>query len=242
MDINSINLRAAGVGFSAAFQRGLGAAQPIFERITTTVTSSTASSEYGWLGEIPGFREWIGDRVIQSIGNSSYELKNRSFESTVGVERENIEDDNLGIYGPLFETLGQSARMFPNTLVFALLKAAFTSKCYDGQYFFDTDHPVLDEKGNIISVANTDGGNGAPWFLMDVSRPLKPLIFQGRKAVHEPHPQGQAEDDNIFYLKEFVYGVGWPAASVGFGFWQMAWGLQADTRRRAPTKPLVSNT
>ncbi|MGO4196551.1 Mu-like prophage major head subunit gpT family protein [Rhizobium sp. YAF28] len=223
MDINSINLRAAGVGFNAAFQRGLGAAQPIFERIATTVTSSTASNEYGWLGEIPGFREWIGDRVIQSIGNSSYTLKNRSFESTVGVKRENIEDDNLGIYGPLFETLGQNARMFPNTLVFALLKAAFTSKCYDGQYFFDTDHPVLDEKGNTISVANTDGGNGAPWFLMDVSRPLKPLIYQSRKPFTNLIRKDKEEDDNNFFKKEFVYGVD-GRCEVGFGFWQMAWG------------------
>jgi phage major head subunit gpT-like protein len=223
MELNSANLRAAGVGFNAAFQRGLAMQEPVHERIATTINSTTASNEYGWLGKFPRYREWIGDRVINALSKHGYTLKNRSFESTIGVDRDHFEDDNLGIYAPLFEELGLNARLFPNELVFELLKNGFTTKCYDGQFFFDTDHPVLDEDGKPISVANTDGGNGAPWFLLDVSRPLKPIIFQNRKPFTNLVRKDKEEDDNVFFGKELIYGSD-GRCEVGFGFWQMAWG------------------
>ncbi|MGD9476139.1 Mu-like prophage major head subunit gpT family protein [Shinella sp. G-2] len=223
MELNSTTLRAAGVGFDAAFARGLAMAQPVYERITTTINSTTASNEYGWLGKFPKFREWIGPRVINALQKHGYTLKNRSFESTISVNRDDFEDDNLGIYKPLFEELGLQARMFPNELVFALLMLGFSTKCYDGQYFFDTDHPVLDKDGKPVSVANTDGGAGAPWFLMDVSRALKPLIFQSRKKFDKLVRKDKEDDDNVFFGNELVFGSD-GRCEVGFGFWQMAWG------------------
>lgn len=223
MELNSTSLRAAGVGFDAAFSRGLAMAQPVYERIATTVNSTTSSNEYGWLGKFPRFREWIGDRVINALSKHGYTLKNRPFESTISVGRDDFEDDNLGIYAPLFEELGLNARMFPNELVFELLAKGFTTKCYDGQYFFDTDHKVLDANGQETSVANTDGGAGAPWFLLDVSRPLKPLIFQSRKKFDNLVRKDKVDDDNVFFAKELIYGSD-GRCEVGFGFWQMAWG------------------
>jgi phage major head subunit gpT-like protein len=223
MELNNATLRSAGVGFNAAFQQGLGSATSLMSRIATTVTSTSKTNEYGWLGKAPRFREWIGDRVINAMAKHGYTLTNRDFENTIGVDRNDFEDDNLGIYGPLFQELGSAAATFPDELVFALLKLAFSTNCYDGQYFCDTDHPVLDENGKLISVANTDGGAGAPWFLMDVSRPLKPLIFQSRKPFTNLIRKDQETDDNVFFRKEFIYGVD-GRCQVGFGFWQQVWG------------------
>lgn len=223
MEINTATLRSAGVGFNAAFQRGLGNADPVYERIATTVNSTTATNEYGWLGKIPRFREWIGDRQIKAMEKHGYSLKNRRFETTISVGRDDFEDDNLGIYAPLFEELGSSARTFPNELVFELLGNGFSTLCYDKQNFFDTDHPVLDKDGRTVSVANTDGGSGAAWFLLDVSRPLKPLIYQNRKPFTNLVRKDKETDDNVFMGNELVYGVD-GRCEVGFGFWQMAWG------------------
>jgi phage major head subunit gpT-like protein len=107
--------------------------------------------------------------------------------------------------------------------VFSLLKAGFATECYDGQYFFDTDHPVLDEDGStMLSVANTDGGSGTPWFLLDVNRAIKPIILQKRKDF-EFVARDRLTDDNVFSNREFQYGAD-ARANVGFGFWQFAWG------------------
>ncbi|MGY5789059.1 Mu-like prophage major head subunit gpT family protein len=224
MEINNTSLRSAGVGFSVAFQRGLSSAiGSLYRQVATVVPSTTKTQEYAWLGKAPRFREWLGDRVVNAMAKSGYALTNKSYENTIGVDRDDFEDDNLGTYAPLFEELGSSAATFPDELVWALLKLGFSTNCYDGQYFFDTDHPVLDETGNVISVANTDGGAGTPWFLLDVSRPLKPLIYQERKKFGNLIRMDKEDDTNVFMRKEFLYGID-GRCQVGFGFWQQAWG------------------
>lgn len=222
MLVNAANLNALRVGFRTNFQGGLGQAPSMHERISTRVPSTSRKEKYGWLGKVPGFREWIGARQVQNLSQYDYEIENRPFEQTVGVDRDDIEDDNLGIYAPLFTELGRSAGAIYPELIFGLLKAGWSTLCYDGQNYFDTDHPVLDINGVPQSVANTDGGAGEPWFLMDVSRALKPTILQVRKEpqfVNKDDPR----DDNVFMNKEFVYGADMRCA-VGFGFWQFAWG------------------
>lgn len=222
MLVNSENLRTLGVSFNASFKNGLGMAAPDHLKIATVVKSSTASNEYGWLGQFPSVRKWVGDRVVQGLAAHKYSIVNDDYELTLGVKRNDIEDDNIGIYTPMFEDMGQSVAAAPPALMYALLKAGFTTKCYDGQYFFDTDHPVLDANGSMLSVANTDGGSGTPWFLIDTGRPLKPLIFQDRKPFNFTS-MDKPTDENVFMRKEFMYGSDARFAG-GFGFWQIAWG------------------
>ncbi len=226
MLINTGNLRTLGTGFKANFQSGLGMAEPDHLEIATEVTSTTGKEEYGWLGQVPGMREWLGDRVVQNVATHDYAIKNRDFELTISVPRNDIQDDNIGIYAPLFQEMGRSTTAHPSQLCYPLLKNGFNLLCYDGQNFFDTDHPVLDELGRETSVANTDGGAGPAWFLMDDTRPLKPVIFQKRKA-----PVFQAKDDptdeNVWRRKEFEYGVD-ARYNAGFGFWQFCWGSRQE--------------
>ena len=75
----------------------------------------------------------------------------------MGVTRTAIEDDQLGIYTPLFEEMGYGAATHPDELVFGLLKNGHTTNCFDGQSFFDTDHPVyaeVDGTGAVSLVSN----------------------------------------------------------------------------------------
>ena len=225
MIINAANITSATRGFKASFQRGFDAVVPMYDRIATTVPSSTLIEDYGWLGEIPGMREWIGDRMINNLSQHDYSIRNKSFELTVGVDRDRFEDDQYGIFTPMMESLGYEARLHPDKLVFTLLAAGFATACYDGQYFFDTDHPVLNASGVAESVSNYQSGSGNPWFLLDTKRPLKPIIFQNRK---EPQfvLMNKEDDQNVFMSKKFLYGVDC-RRNVGFGFWQMAYGSKA---------------
>lgn len=224
MIINGDTLRALHVGFKASFQQGLSQAPSQYAQISMTVPSSTKEADYGWLGKFPGMREWIGDRVVHSIAANGYTIRNRPFELTVGVNRDDIDDDNLGIYGPMFTELGTALGALPDELVFGLLKSGWTANCYDRQYFFDTDHPVVGPSGDTLSVANTDGGTGTPWYLMDLSRSLKPIIFQERQKPNFVS-RDKDTDYNVFERKEYVYGVDM-RCNVGFGLWQLAWGSQ----------------
>jgi len=137
----------------------------------------------------------------------------------VGVDRDEIEDDQYGVYKPVFEQLGQDAATHPDELVFELLKNGFSQACYDGQYFFDTDHPV-GMPGKQASVSNFQGGSGDAWFLMDTTKVIKPLIFQKRRE-YAFVSKTSLTDDNVFNQNKFIWGAD-GRSNVGFGLWQLA--------------------
>ena len=118
--------------------------------------------------------------------------------------------------------MGRSTEAHPEQLVWDLLKAGFTTPCYDGQPFFDTDHPVLNAAGEEVSVSNSGGGAGPAWFLVDDTRALKPIIFQERKKP-EFVAKDNPDDETVFWKKEFVYGTD-ARYNVGYGFWQFIFG------------------
>lgn len=228
MIINSANLARLRTGFSAAFKRGLGQSTPLSSRVATRVPASTKEQRYGWMGKLPNVREWLGPRAVQNISESDYTIRERPWELTIGVDRDDVETDNLGIYSPLFEEMGLSTTAHIEQLVFGMLTAGFTTNCYDGQFFFDVDHPVLAADGvTNVPTANTDGGAGSPWFLLDVSRALKPIILQVRRDWTDIVSRDKVTDDNVFDLNEFRYGVD-ARYNAGYGFWQFAWGSRQN--------------
>lgn len=223
-------LKSLMTGFRREFQQGQSMVEPAWNRIATRVGSTTRSNTYGWLGQFPQFREWVGDRQIKDMQAHGYQIENKLWESTVGVARTDIEDDNLGIYSPLMQEMGRAAAIHPDELVFGLLKDAHTETAYDGQNFFDNEHPVyanVDGTGTETLVANQDipgTDPGDAWYLLDVTRAIKPVIFQERVS-----PELQAmidpDDEQVFMADEYRYGVR-ARSNVGFGFWQMAYKSQ----------------
>ena len=222
MIISQTSLDALRVGFRSEFQRALTMAPPQKDRVAMTVRSSTFENRYGWLKKLSGMREWIGPRQIDNLEESQYSIANRHFEKTISVDSNDIEDDNLGQYSIMFAELGELVAAYPEQLVWNLLKAGFTTNCWDGQLFFDVDHPITDENGNQTVYANTDGGAGTPWFLLCTNRTVKPIIYQERKPP-VLIAKDKASDDNTFMDRMYHYGVDM-RCNVGYGFPQMAWG------------------
>lgn len=218
MILNSSTLKDLFVAFQAAFNTGFRDVETQWEKIATLVPSTTAGNEYGWLGQFPKLREWLGDRQVKAIAAHGYSILNKKFESTIEVPRDNIEDDQVGVFNPLFAEMGHAAVTHPDEMVFQLLGQGFAEKAFDGQFFFDTDHPVGDD--GVVS--NMQAGAEDPWFLIDASRPLKPLIFQ-RRRDYALRAMDKLDDDIVFKRDVFQYGVD-ARVNVGFGFWQQAFG------------------
>lgn len=225
MNITPSTLKALYAAVNAAFQIGRSSYTPLWPKIATLVPSTTAQEDYSWLGEFSRLREWIGDRQINRMKVYDYSLKNKKFEATEGIPAERIEDDNYGILNPKFQDMGYASSTHPDELIFALLAAGFTTTCYDGQYFFDTDHPV-GEDDQEQSVSNLQAGSESPWFLLDTTRPLKPLIYQRRRDYRLLAKTDAGNSDHVFMADEYLYGVD-GRGNVGFGFWQQAYGSKA---------------
>ena len=233
MLVNGSNLTTLFTGFKGAFNTGFEGAPSAYKKIAMTVPSSTREEQYGWLGQFPKMREWIGSRIIWNLSASNFTIKNLDFELTVEVSRNDIEDDRYGIYAPLFQELGRSAAEKPDELIFHLLSNGFSEVCYDGQYFFDTDHPVTVD--NVAtSKSNMIAGGSEPWFLLDTTKAFKPLVYQERKPLNNIVSKDKMTDDNVFWNKTFIYGTD-GRCNAGYGLWQLAYGIK-DTLTAANYK------
>lgn len=217
MIVNQGNLAGIYRSFRTIFNQSFDGATSQWPLVAMEVPSTGRSVDYKWLGDFPMLREWIGDRLIKDLSAFRYEIVNKDYESTIEVDRNDIEDDQIGVYTPMIQGLAVAAKQHPDLLVYQLLKAGFSTLCFDGQYFFDTDHMV-----NGANVANSGGGSGAPWFLLDLSRPIKPIVLQIRKRP-EFVCMDRPDDENVFMRKKYRYGVD-DRKNAGFGLWQLAYG------------------
>ena len=216
--------------FNFVFNDAFKAVSVDWPKVAMRVPSVTAAENYGWLGQFPRIREWIGDRQVKALETFGYQIRNRSFESTIAVLRDQIEDDSYGLFNPVMAEMGRSVAQFPDELVFPLLKAGFATNCHDGQFFFDVDHPVLDAAGTAYSASNVQAGSGPAWFLLDTTRAIKPLIYQTRRDFDFVSKTDPRTSDRVFDRKEYVFGTD-GRCNAGFGLWQLAFGSRAPLNR-----------
>jgi phage major head subunit gpT-like protein len=223
-------LSALNTGLKKNFKDGYDAmkAEAVWTRIATLVPSSTASNTYAWLKDFPALREWVGDRIIKDMASAGYQVANKLYEATVGVKRTDIEDDQFGHYAPIVRTMGEEAAQHPDRLIAALLGAGTASLCFDGQNFFDTDHPVYanhDGTGAVTTVSNYNSGGGAPgpaWYLLDTRKAIRPFLFQERTKPEFDSLTDPSATDSVFMKDQYLHGIRY-RCNAGYAFWQMAY-------------------
>lgn len=219
MIINEQSLSQLTQAVLATFMKGLDRAAPTYGSLAMTIPSTTGENVYPYLRDIGFIRKWVGDRVIQNLAKGDFKIVNDDFEETHGIPRKAVEDDQYGLYSPVFEQTGQNVSTFADKMVYSMLKTGFTTLGPDGQYFFDVDHPV-GAPGSEQSVSNFMGGNGEAWYIADTSKVFKPVIWQPRK-VFDLQTFFDPKDPRVFWNKEFVWGID-GRAGVGFSpFWQL---------------------
>jgi len=301
MLVNKANLTAVSISLKTIFNKAFDGAPSDWTDTAMKVPSGSSQNDYSWLSRFPKMRKWLGDKVIKALSAFKYTVVNDDFEATVEVDRNDIEDDQIGLYGPQAQEAGYSSRQLPDELITELKDGAFANVCYDGQYFYDTDHPVKNANGIVSSVSNkgtaalsaatlilaqaslgaaikaimnftddegrklglvpdmlevgTDNmeageilcnnpklqddtpnpyykkltlkinprlSNSAQWMVHVTNRPLKPFIYQERKAPVFVS-QTSMEADDVFMRKKYKFGAEARAAG-GYGLWQLSYG------------------
>lgn len=140
--VNHATINAMFQSFNTLFNKGFETTETFWEKVAMLVPSSGAQENYGWLGNMPALRQWIGERAIKKLIKKSYSIENLDFEASVAILRKEIEDDAYGVYSPVFQTMGESAAQWPDKLIFELIVKGFTDKCYDDQPFFSKNHII----------------------------------------------------------------------------------------------------
>ena len=243
MIVNSQNLRGIYVGFNTLFNKALDTVDPLYKLIATVTPSTTDAETYAWLGDIPGMRKWIGDREIQNLTASDYTIKNESFELTIGVDREAVEDDKIGLYTPSIQMMAQSAAQHPDELVFDLLAKGFSAKCYDGKPFFADDHKVGNKTASNKGAAKLSlaAYKTARAGMMSLTNSKgRALNLVPDTLVVPPALEAEARDilvaDFINGTKNTMQGTAKPLVVPQLAGHDSAWFLLCTSR---PLKPLI---
>ncbi|WP_439258297.1 Mu-like prophage major head subunit gpT family protein [Lonepinella sp. BR2271] len=220
--------------FKKDFVAGLALTKPQWGEVAMKIASNTKTNTYGFLGQFPKMREWVGERQIQAMQAQGMSIENKTYETTVSIPRTDIEDDQVGLFRPMVQQAAQSAAELPDDLVFGLLKKGKTELCYDGQAFFDTDHPVyekVDGTGSASQQSNISKGSNAgepAFYLLDTSNAIKPLIWQERTAPEIETKFDPSQSEKVFMEDVYLWGVR-SRGAAGFGFWQLAHRVEDTT-------------
>ena len=171
--VDKATLERIFTGFSTLFNNALKAAPTDWQRVAMVVPSSGAGNHYGWLERFPRLRKWIGEKFIKALKAGHYYKANEDWETTIAVDRNDIEDDQLGIYNAQAQMAGDAAGELEQIIVDDLRANSFTATGIDGQYFYDTDHPVGDttasNKGTAALSAATQAAVAASYGLARIA-------------------------------------------------------------------------
>lgn len=140
------------VGLQEVFQQDLAAMGPDpLRQLAVEVKSAGSGEQYMGLGDVPGMREWLGDRVLGSLNNMQWSIANRDFSSGIEIHKNAIADDKLGLIRPRINTLAAKASRHAGDLMAKYLIQGFSGSAYavdeagdglswDGALFFSDAH------------------------------------------------------------------------------------------------------
>ena len=157
MDINRKNMDFLFQGFNNCFADALEGAENSWQKFCCTVPSGSAATIYPFLEQFGGMREWVGDRQIKNVASGKLEVVNRDFEDTVSIPRNDIEDDQYGVYSMLIAQMGANAGKLWQTLAVRALLAE--DNWMDDKPFFSEERsygesPIVNTCSETLSAAS----------------------------------------------------------------------------------------
>jgi phage major head subunit gpT-like protein len=117
-------------------------------------TSDKAQEEYKWLGMAPAMRKWVGGRQAKGFREQGYIVVNDDFEATLEVPQKWLRRDKTGQLQVRINEMVDRTESHWASLISQLLTTGESEVCYDGQFFFDTDHEEGESgtQSNLIDV------------------------------------------------------------------------------------------
>lgn len=176
MSLQALSSRAIIGEFYATLEQDMGMSW--IDPVSNYFTSDQESETYRWLGQSPQMREWIGGRQAKGFRNDGVVIPNKEFEATLEVLVRDLRRDKTGQTLVRVRELAERTNAHWAKLLTALIVAGESAVCYDGQFFFDTDHAEDDsgaQSNDLTSVAATPS--------VPTAGEMEKAILKGMQAI-----------------------------------------------------------
>jgi len=139
MDITSASLAAIRRSINTAWAQGLEWKPPIDTSFLVRDFPSAGASElYPWADFSSKFREWVGDRVWNSLSANLFEVFNRPFEKSEKARADLIKDDKFGVFVNARSMDAAAWKQLLHDIAMAVVTQ--NAACYDGKALLANDH------------------------------------------------------------------------------------------------------
>jgi len=108
----------------------------LIKRVAMMTRSTSDQEKYGWLGDVPAVREWLGDRLAGKLSEYDYTIKNKNWETSIGIDRNDIEDDKYDMIMTRVRDMPWAILAHRWEMIEDLLVNGTTDLSYDGSAFF----------------------------------------------------------------------------------------------------------
>lgn len=178
MGLGNLSSRAILGKFFVRLEQDTGASW--ISKIARMMDSDQASETYEMLGFSPALCEWIGGRQAKGLRESNFSIENKHFEATMDILCKWIRRDKTGQINIRIAEMAETANSHWADLLSTLIAngtGATSGLCYDGQYFFDTDHSGGDSgtQLNLLAAAQVPA--------LDVTTPAAPTPSEAISAI-----------------------------------------------------------
>ncbi len=178
MGVPGVQYRNVSGEFFAALEAYTGSAWT--STVAMTINSDQPVETYGWLGQVAPMREWVGPRLLKGLTSQGITVTNKDWESTLLIDLKDWNYDKTGGVSIRVNELAVRAGELKSKLVTDLLVAGTSGVCYDGQYFFDSDH--LDP-GGPSSTTQTNLLTATEVTALGVTTAASPTVVEMNAAI-----------------------------------------------------------
>ncbi len=180
------------------------------------IPSNTRVENYAHLYPAPGVAEFTGSRRFVRIGESSYLVRNKTFDSSFSVKLDDIDDDQTGGYKIKAQELAQKMKNWQLLSGLIGLARGQTDQCFDGTAFFADSHVIGtgDNKMAVTANGTNDGATHYLYFLY-TGGPVKPLFWQDREKAQLFTDAGSESSQKAREVRYWADCRG----AIGYGYW-----------------------
>jgi len=107
---------------------------------TAPMESDQDSEDYAWLGMVPSMSEKKGEKKFTQLRETEWNVKNVEYQGGIAIPKKHVLYDKTDQIRARVNELAMRTMSHWAKLVAPLVIAGESGLCYDGQYFFDTDH------------------------------------------------------------------------------------------------------
>lgn len=166
--------------------------------------SDQDSETYNWIGMVPQLREWVGGRQAKGFLENGITIINKMYESTLQILTKDLRRDKTG---QLQVRVGEQAKRANShwaKLLSTLILNGASTVCYDGQFFFDTDH--------------TEGDSGTQSNKVSIDISALPATVHGSITAPSPEEMSQCILQAIQQIMGFLDDQGEPMNEDAMSF------------------------